>query len=226
MPHEVLIAFGANLGDGEKTFQDAFYRLKSEFGTVRAASLRRTAAVTLPEESAEAESAFESELEPEYWNSAFHFSVPDAWTPYSLLNWLLALEKSLGRERSPDPAMHWEARRADLDLLLWEGAIFDDAPTLVVPHPMMAWRRFVLEPAAELVPEWLHPVAGVTLAELLRRLDAPPNFLVEDSLEPVSPEIFEFARMNQIPILSRRWVCRCGEPEETFEKIIRLISGR
>ncbi len=215
MRNDVFAAFGANLGDGEKTFKNVQKRLESEFGTVQSAALRKTKAVTL------------GNSEPEYWNSAFRLQISDDWSPQTFLQRLLTLESEFGRVRNSNNSERpdfWASRNVDLDLLLWNDTILDEAPTLVVPHPMMCFRRFVLEPLAELAPEKMHPVVGLTFSQLLRRLESPPNFFVEDSMEPISPEILEFLHENHLPILSRRWVCRCGESDETFERIVELVS--
>jgi 2-amino-4-hydroxy-6-hydroxymethyldihydropteridine diphosphokinase len=83
-----------------------------------------------------------------------------------LLDTLLAIERDLGRER-PFPGA---ARTLDLDLILYGDAIIDEAPSLVVPHPRYKERRFVLEPLAEIAPDWRDPVTGQTVEELLRLL--------------------------------------------------------
>lgn len=59
----------------------------------------------------------------------------------------------------------------DLDLLLYDRLVLR-TPGLEVPHPRMAWRRFVLEPAAEIAAEMIHPATGWTIARLLAHLDA------------------------------------------------------
>ena len=75
---------------------------------------------------------------------------------------LLAVERGLGRER-PYPGA---PRTIDLDLILYGGEAIE-MPGLVVPHPRFRDRRFVLEPLAELAPEWIGPVTGKTIAALL-----------------------------------------------------------
>jgi 2-amino-4-hydroxy-6-hydroxymethyldihydropteridine diphosphokinase len=77
---------------------------------------------------------------------------------------LLAVERELGRER-PFPGA---PRTLDLDLILYDAAIIDEGPTLIVPHPRFRERRFVLEPLSEIAPDWRDPVTGKTDEELLR----------------------------------------------------------
>ncbi|MDZ4818812.1 MAG: 2-amino-4-hydroxy-6-hydroxymethyldihydropteridine diphosphokinase [Planctomycetota bacterium] len=83
----------------------------------------------------------------------------------SLLQLLQQVEDSLGRIRQE----HWGPRTIDLDLLLY-GDRQIDLPELKVPHPLMTTRRFVLEPAAEVAPEMIHPTNGLTISQLLQQL--------------------------------------------------------
>jgi 2-amino-4-hydroxy-6-hydroxymethyldihydropteridine diphosphokinase len=88
--------------------------------------------------------------------------------PATLLERMLAVESRFGRVRGERNA----ARTLDLDLLDYDGLIID-SPTLMLPHPRMAERRFVLEPLCEIAPQWCHPVLHLTAAALLARL--PPG---------------------------------------------------
>jgi hypothetical protein len=98
--------------------------------------------------------------------------VETSLAPQALLDALLAIETSLGRRREA----RWGPRTIDLDLLLY-GNLVQETPDLVVPHPRMAWRRFVLEPAAEVGGSLLHPSTGWTVAELLDHLNTARPFL-------------------------------------------------
>ena len=86
-------------------------------------------------------------------------------TALELLATLLTLEGQHGRERPHMGA----ARTLDLDLIFF-GEERVEEPGLVVPHPRFRERRFVLEPLAEVAPDWRDPVTGLTIAELLARL--------------------------------------------------------
>ena len=61
-------------------------------------------------------------------------------------------------------------RTLDLDLIFYDEAIIDEAPSLIVPHPRFRERRFVLEPLSEIAPDWRDPVTGRSVEDLLRAL--------------------------------------------------------
>ncbi len=85
---------------------------------------------------------------------------------------LQQIERQLGRR----PAERWGPRPIDLDLLLY-GDMVLDTPDLVVPHPRLACRRFVLGPAAEVAGAMLHPTIRWTVARLLAHLDTSPRYV-------------------------------------------------
>ena len=83
-------------------------------------------------------------------------------SPRETLDALLAIERALGRERPYVGA----PRTIDLDLILY-GEEVSEAPGLMVPHPRFRGRKFVLEPLVEVAPDWVDPVTGRTIEELL-----------------------------------------------------------
>ena len=148
------VGLGSNLGDRETTLRAALERLRQAGGieVVAASSLVETEPVGGPPGQAK------------FLNAAAHLRVE--WAPEELLDRLLAIEAALGRVRRE----RWGARTLDLDLLLYDDLVVETR-RLVVPHPRMHERRFVLEPLAEIAPGLRHPVSGITIARLLERLD-------------------------------------------------------
>ncbi|MBE3069632.1 MAG: 2-amino-4-hydroxy-6-hydroxymethyldihydropteridine diphosphokinase [Planctomycetes bacterium] len=87
--------------------------------------------------------------------------------PAALLAELKAVERAGGRHDGP----RWGPRPIDLDILLY-GAEVLDTPDLAIPHPRLRERRFVLAPLAEIAPDAVDPVTGLTVRALLARLEA------------------------------------------------------
>ena len=149
-----LIGLGSNLGDRRAILDSAFRALRNSppIRVVSVSSVHETAPVGGPTG------------QPSFLNAAavLDSSLP----PQALLELLQKIESQHGRER----AETWGPRTLDLDLLLYDDFTMS-TPVLVLPHPRMAWRRFVLEPAAEVAGEMLHPTIGWTISRLLDHLN-------------------------------------------------------
>jgi len=91
--------------------------------------------------------------------------VETSLAPRELLRILRDVERQRGRRPS---AERWGPRPIDLDLLLYEDQVVDEED-LTVPHPRMHERRFVLEPLAQLAPQFIHPVMKQSIQELLSK---------------------------------------------------------
>jgi 2-amino-4-hydroxy-6-hydroxymethyldihydropteridine diphosphokinase len=151
----VFVGLGANLGDREAALRRAVEALGELPGTEvrRVSTFRDTEPVGIREQ-------------PRFLNGAVELETEVR--PRELLEALLGIERSLGRDRSGVPA--GGPRTIDLDLLLYGEATIDE-PGLEVPHPRLHERRFVLEPLAELDPALEVPGAGAVEA-LLAELDS------------------------------------------------------
>ena len=107
--------------------------------------------------------------------------VETTLSPVPLMARLLAVEAAFGRTRSVAGA----ARPLDLDLLDYGGQVIHhdggDGPALVLPHPRLAERAFVLAPLIEVAPDWRHPVTSASVASLLAAVAD------QQALEPLPP---------------------------------------
>ncbi len=97
------------------------------------------------------------------------FSVETVLSPFVLLETLQLAQRVHGREKS---RVRFGPRTLDLDILFYNDMIIND-PRLVIPHPRLIERRFVLEPLCDIAPELVHPGLGITALGLLQGL--PPG---------------------------------------------------
>ncbi len=159
----VFIALGSNLGDSPAIVGAAMDRLDSiSCAPVRRSSLWTSTPVDCPPGS------------PRFINAVVEFFPQAGQSPESLLAQLQSFEVEAGRR--PKLVLN-EARPLDLDLIAW-GAEIRNTPFLVLPHPRAHLRRFVLQPLAELAPDFLLPgqtnhvgdlLAHLSTEEILRR---------------------------------------------------------
>jgi len=99
----------------------------------------------------------------QYLNAAAKIST--TLTATELLNALQAIEKELGRKRD----VFWGARTIDLDILLYGQEIIS-TDRLIIPHPLMHERRFVMQPLAQIAPDIVHPILQMSARTILESL--------------------------------------------------------
>jgi 2-amino-4-hydroxy-6-hydroxymethyldihydropteridine diphosphokinase len=145
---KVAIALGSNLGDRQAHLRSAIEALLPALSPLRVSSFHETEPVDVTGPA------------PMFLNAAA-IGESDLSAP-AVLDLLLAVEQQFGRERPYGGA----PRTIDLDLILYGESVIA-APGLIVPHPRFRERRFVLEPLAEIAPEWVDPVTRKTIRELL-----------------------------------------------------------
>jgi len=149
----VAIALGSNMGDRRGHLDYAVSRLGLFVHDLRVSSYHETAPV---------------DVVGEQWDFLNAAAVGETErAAHEVLAALLAIEAARGRER-PHPSA---PRTLDLDIVLFGNQRIDE-PGLVVPHPRFRERSFVLDPLAEIAPDWLDPVTGKTVAELRTMLAA------------------------------------------------------
>lgn len=162
----VTLLIGGNQGDRHALIAQATELIRQRIGSVVALS-----------------SLFESEPwgdfedQPKsFLNQALQVETP--LTATAVLHEALGIEKELGRVRntgdsgfggSTGEARLYHSRPMDIDLIFYDDVVMD-TPELTLPHPRMHLRRFVLEPLAEIISDYRHPVLGKTIKELLSEL--------------------------------------------------------
>ncbi len=147
----VAIALGSNMGRREEHIRYATTSLANFVLGLRASPLVETV-------------PYQVAPQPLFLNGAV--AGRTRLTASEVLDRLLEIERARGRTRPHVGA----PRTLDLDLILFGDAVIDE-PGLMVPHPRFRERRFVLEPLAAIAPEMIDPVTGLTVRELLERLE-------------------------------------------------------
>ncbi len=151
----ILIALGANLPSRFGKPEDTLEAAKAEMG-------RRGVSVVKSSRSFVTEPVPPSD-QPLFRNAAVE--VATKLPPLELFHVLKAIEADFGREKAEINA----ARVLDLDLLAY-GDRITDAPKLIIPHPRMHQRAFVLLPLMDIAPDWVHPVLKKTTSNLFHSL--------------------------------------------------------
>jgi 2-amino-4-hydroxy-6-hydroxymethyldihydropteridine diphosphokinase len=147
---EAFLLLGSNLGDPDRQLQIAIHHLESAIGSI---AKRSSVYWSAP---------WGKEDQPAFLNQVIVLST--AYTADELLRILLYTEQKMGRER----LVKWGSRIIDIDILYYGKEIMTH-PSLKIPHPEIANRKFALIPLNEIAPDFSHPVLNVSHRTLLER---------------------------------------------------------
>ena len=159
----VILGLGGNVGDTQRLFADCLATLATDGWVVAMSRLWRTRAVGPPQ--------------ADFLNAAVVIEWPAG--PHDLHASCQELERAAGRDRSREE--RWGPRQLDIDLLLAKDLVCR-GPSLELPHPRLHQRAFALGPAAEVAPDWVHPLLGRTIIQLAENArEKEPDAILEVS---------------------------------------------
>ncbi|WP_298737620.1 2-amino-4-hydroxy-6-hydroxymethyldihydropteridine diphosphokinase [uncultured Chitinophaga sp.] len=143
-----ILLIGGNLGNRTENLQLAVQSIHQQAGKViKASALYETA-------------PWGNVQQPDYLNQALQ--IETSLPPLDLLHTTMNIERTIGRIRQEK----WGARVIDIDIIFYNNEVIS-LPELKLPHPRMQYRRFVLAPLNEIVPELVHPVLKQDIRTLL-----------------------------------------------------------
>ena len=156
MTHLVYLSLGTNLGNKEENLRTAMTLIEEQVGTITSQSALYATAPW----------GFDSENT--FLNNAI--SVETSLTPEELLSTTQRIEHTLGRTHKSVDGQYSD-RLIDIDILLYDDVVMH-TPSLILPHPLMHRRLFVLEPLSEIAPTMIHPLLQKEIATLCNELKA------------------------------------------------------
>jgi len=173
-----LISLGANLGNVRETMQAAKRLLSDSFGSSNLvlSQLVRTPPVGGPDGQGDflnAVAAIQTDR-----------SVWEVWET------IKRIESILGRQRQ----LRWEARRIDIDLLLYDQQRIW-TPHLKIPHPRMCMRTFVIAPAVEIVPHWIDPITLWSVSKLHDHLEC--SLYNNSAIRVICQDAYQLSRLQR-----------------------------
>lgn len=144
---QALLILGSNLGNRLENLQEACKRLDQKAGRI------------LQKSRVYETQPWGNTDQPEFLNMAVRLETKS--TPEELLRAVLQIEKEMGRTRD----QKWAPRIIDIDLVMFSDLVIQ-TPELIVPHPEMHHRNFVLVPCMDVAAGWVHPVFEQTVEDL------------------------------------------------------------
>ncbi len=153
MNRHIFLLLGTNVGNKILHLDEAKKAIAKISQIVNQSSIYKTA-------------AWGNTDQPDFYNQAIEINT--ILEPEALLNEILSIEAELGRERKEK----WGPRIIDIDILFYDQRIVQKE-NLVIPHPGILLRKFVLEPLVEMIPSFIHPVIKKNMITLLQECSDP-----------------------------------------------------
>lgn len=151
--HRAFLGLGSNMGDSKAFIEEAIQSINDDYTKVKnIAKFYKTKAWGFKEQD-------------DFLNTAIE--VETTYNPKGLLRHLQKIENELGRERK----VHWGPRTIDIDILFYDDdKIYKE--DLIVPHPYIEQRKFVLEPLCDIAPHFIHPIKNKSIKTLFDELNS------------------------------------------------------
>ncbi len=160
--HTIFLGLGTNLGDRTANLQAAIAGLAERLVMTAVSPLYQTPPWGVTDQ-------------PNFLNLCLAAQTDLA--PEELLTFVKNLEVALGRQ----PAERWGPRLIDIDILFYANQLIE-TENMIIPHPRLAERAFVLRPLADIAPEFVHPVLGETIAALAKKVG-------DEGIRPFAPAL-------------------------------------
>ena len=145
--NQIYLSLGTNLGKRQHNLQNALLRLQEEVVLTGVSPIYET-------------DPWGNTDQPQFLNLCV--SAQTALQPKELLTFVKQIEQDMGREE----ITHWGPRLIDIDILFHNETIWQDED-LIIPHPHIAERAFVLAPLTDIAPDFTHPQTGETVVQML-----------------------------------------------------------
>jgi len=158
-PVQIFLGLGSNMGDRQYNLESALDALAQKIKVQVVSSIYDTKPVG-------------NTRQPRFLNLVCEAATSMA--PLDLLNFVKQIEINMGRQSGPLNS----PRPIDIDILFYGNQVIAE-PALIIPHPRLTERTFVLMPLDEIAPDFIHPVEGKTIRQMLQALQVNPEDIVK-----------------------------------------------